>query len=227
MKRANRRPTTPTPRRSRVANDCIDAVLRGDLTSAREIAKRNVGRCDGLASELRSIRQTLDRLQALPESPDLSDRILVALDREASERSRTTMRLSISRRFAVAAGLVIVSVAAGLFNRSEQATNDADNQRIAKVLTVSPEPSDELLIGLGDISRYDTDSQVDAITMGGSGGVLALAPQADENKMTTYQGPLAPAQAVLNVKSKSRAKGSTSPRSIRRDTSSASTTNHQ
>jgi hypothetical protein len=198
----NRRPTTPTPRRSRVANDCIDAVLRGDLSGAREIARRNVGRCDGLAAELRSIRQSLDELRALPESPDLSDRILGALDRSAREQSRSTWRLSISRRFSVAAGLVIVSVVAGLFNRVDN--NDAIVRNSQATLqTISPESGDESPLRLGDISDYVSIAHMDDVVLGGSGGVLAWVPQTDE-QLTTYRGPLSSSQAVLSVKSKSR-----------------------
>jgi len=208
----NRRPTTATPRRSRIANDCIDAVLRGDLSGAREIARRNVGRCDGLAAELRSIRESLDHMRALPESPVLSDRILIALDRASREQSRSTMRMSISRRFSVAAGLVIVSVVAGLFNRGENGVEISRNSQIATVQTIAPDSDEDLMLRLGDISQYESTAHMDAVVVGGSGGVLALAPQTDEQSATSYKGPLSAAQAVLNVKSKSRKPGANSSR---------------
>lgn len=204
MKRENRRPTRPTPRHSRVANECIDAVLRGDLSGAREIARNNAGRCDGLAGELRSLRKSLDELRQLPESPDLTDRILNHVEHNARRSKRVAWRMPIIGRFAVAAGLIIVTVVSGVFKNSEEQIQSNFAGPQAALVTVEIEDSVALSLSAGDLERYDRRADPESLVVGGSGGALALSPVESTGSTSAYRGPLLPTQAVLNVRSKTR-----------------------
>lgn len=161
-----------------VANECLDALCRGDAAGARKLVKASAADCPGLAGEIRALRGAVSGLGIPPAAPDLSASILDQLDASRGFLPRRERRHLSMSRVALACGLVLSGAGIAVFHRlSPTPPAPAPINMIAEGMPMDAAATRAAVVGtLGSIEDNVAGS-IAGLLSRPTGRVYALSPE--------------------------------------------------